>query len=70
MCYGNGEVSRDFTHIDNVVMANLLAADSRGPSGVTCNVACGSRHTLLELLAAICSAAGREVEPIFAPPRR
>ena len=66
---GSGEVSRDFTHIDNVVQANLLAADPASPSGITCNVACGDRHTLLELLAAICRAAGRDVEPIFGPPR-
>jgi UDP-glucose 4-epimerase len=66
---GNGEVSRDFTFVDNVVQANLLAADSSAPSGITCNVACGDRHTLLELLETICAAAERTVEPTFGPPR-
>jgi nucleoside-diphosphate-sugar epimerase len=66
---GTGEVSRDFTYIDNVVSANLLAADGHGTSGITCNIACGDRHDLLELLDAICRAAGRAVDPIFGPPR-
>ena len=66
---GNGEVSRDFTYIDNVVSANLLAAQASTPSGITCNVACGSRYTLLDLLDAICEAAGKRVEPTFGPPR-
>jgi UDP-glucose 4-epimerase len=67
--YGSGEISRDFTYIDNVVSANLLAADQRGPAELTCNIACGSRHSLLELLDAICVAAGRRVEPRYGPPR-
>ena len=62
-------MSRDFTYVDNVVSANLLAAQASTPSGITCNVACGSRYTLLDLLDAICEAAGRRVEPTFGPPR-
>lgn len=66
---GDGSVSRDFTHVANVVSANLLAAQPTAPSGVTCNVACNERRTLLDLLAEICRAAGREVTPTFGPPR-
>jgi UDP-glucose 4-epimerase len=66
---GSGEISRDFTYIDNVVEANLLAADASSPSGLTCNIAGGSRYTLLEVLASIGRAAGRRVEPEFGPPR-
>jgi UDP-glucose 4-epimerase len=66
---GTGEVSRDFTYIDNVVAANFLAARASSPTGLTCNVACGSRYSLLELLDAICAAAGRPTEPVFGPPR-
>lgn len=66
---GTGEVSRDFTYVDNVAKANLLAALATSPTGITCNIACGDRHTLLELLEAICSAAGRPADPIFGPPR-
>jgi UDP-glucose 4-epimerase len=39
------------------------------PSGLTCNVATGSHHTLTQLLQSICTAVGREVEPILGPPR-
>lgn len=66
---GSGETSRDFIYIDNVVDANLLAARTSSPSPLTCNIASGSRQDLLELLEAICSAAGRRVDPVFGPPR-
>ncbi len=48
--FGDGETSRDFTHIDNVVQANLLAcsADSKC-AGQVMNVACGERVTLNQL---------------------
>jgi len=66
---GTGEISRDFTYVDNVIQANLLAAGAPSASGLTCNVACGSRFSLLELLEAICKVAGRRVEPLFGPAR-
>lgn len=67
--YGSGEISRDFTYVDNVVAANLLASSRSSVSPITCNAACGSRYSLLELLQTICDSAGRQVDPIFAPPR-
>lgn len=67
--YGSGEISRDFTYVDNVVAGNLAAARPGVPSRITCNVACGSRYSLLQLLDAIGSAAGTRVEPDFGPPR-
>jgi nucleoside-diphosphate-sugar epimerase len=67
--YGTGEISRDFIYVDDVVAANLLAAMPTSPSGLTCNVATGSHHTLTQLLQSICTAVGREVEPILGPPR-
>ena len=66
---GTGEVSRDFTYVDNVVRANLLAARSESPSGITCNVACGARYSLIELHEAIGQAAGQLIPPLFGPPR-
>ena len=48
--YGDGEQSRDFTYIDNVVYANLNAASSPGASGKVINVANGERITLNQLL--------------------
>jgi len=67
--YGDGSASRDYTHIANVVQANLLAAADDGPLRLTCNIGTGSRWTLLELLDAITAAAGATAEPIFGPPR-
>ncbi len=66
---GTGEVSRDFTYVDNVVQANLLAAQASSPSGITCNVACGESHTLLQLLDAIRAATDLPADPDFGPPR-
>jgi UDP-glucose 4-epimerase len=66
---GDGLISRDFTYVDNVVEANMLAARGNVPTGITCNVACGSRYSLLELLQAIADALGQPVEPRFGPPR-
>ncbi|GBC95542.1 UDP-N-acetylglucosamine 4-epimerase [bacterium HR16] len=55
--FGDGEQSRDFTYIDNVVQANLLAMDSPRAVGKVYNVACGGRYTLNELI--------RQLEAIF-----
>jgi nucleoside-diphosphate-sugar epimerase len=49
--YGDGEQSRDFTYIDNVVSANLKAATSTGGVGKVLNVAIGDQITLNQLLA-------------------
>jgi nucleoside-diphosphate-sugar epimerase len=49
--YGDGEQSRDFTYIENVVAANLSAASATGAVGKVINVANGARITLNELLA-------------------
>lgn len=49
--YGDGEQSRDFTYIDNVVQGNLLAARCKGDlSGSVINLACGERISLLDLV--------------------
>ncbi len=48
--YGDGEQSRDFTYIDNVVQANLNAATAPAASGKVINVANGERITLNQLL--------------------
>jgi UDP-glucose 4-epimerase len=66
---GTAKISRDFVYVENVVAANLLAARSESPSGLTCNVATGSRQTLIDLVDAICATVGHTVEPIVGPPR-
>ena len=67
--YGDGQQSRDFTYIDNVVQANW-AASQRGPGrGEVVNVACGERYSLLELLQALGEALGVKPNPAFEPAR-
>ena len=48
--YGDGEQSRDFTYIDNVVDGNLLALRAPNAPGEVCNIGCGQRVTLNELI--------------------
>jgi UDP-glucose 4-epimerase len=67
--FGAGDTSRDFTYVENVVEANLLAADADRLSGLTCNIACGDRFSLLELLQTISGEVGRRIEPAFGPRR-
>jgi UDP-glucose 4-epimerase len=62
--YGDGLQSRDFTYVENVVNANLLAAEAEGVAGQAFNVACGGRYTLLDLLAKLNETIGSDIEPI------
>ena len=68
--YGDGEQSRDFTYIDNVVAANLSAGSSPGASGKVINVANGQRVTLNELLEVLKDLTGKpEVTAEYLEPR-
>jgi UDP-glucose 4-epimerase len=58
--FGDGEQSRDFTYIDNVVAANLSAAEAKGASGKVINVANGERITLNQLLEMLKELTGRQ----------
>lgn len=66
---GDGTFSRDFTYIDNVVHANLCAAEAPDPGGRTVNVACGDRFSLNELYALIQRHAGSDLPAIHGPAR-
>lgn len=67
--YGDGRQSRDFTYVDNVVSANLLAATVPGVTGLTANIGCGGRFDLLDLLDRIRDAVGTLADPVFEPTR-
>ncbi|MBU0743331.1 SDR family oxidoreductase [bacterium] len=66
---GDGSYSRDFTYIDNVVHANMCAAEAPDPGGITVNIACGDRFTLNELYEAIQEFVGTRLEPMHGPAR-
>ncbi|AQT69702.1 UDP-glucose 4-epimerase [Anaerohalosphaera lusitana] len=67
--YGDGEQSRDFTYIDNVVEANMCAANAEKTQGEVVNIACGDRITVNEIIKMINSITGQNVEPEYAPRR-
>jgi UDP-glucose 4-epimerase len=66
---GDGETSRDFTYVANVVEANVLAADADGVNGRVLNVATGGSHTVNELADTIGELLERPVEKRYGPPR-
>jgi UDP-glucose 4-epimerase len=67
--YGDGTQTRDFTYVQNVVQANLLACETDKADGEALNIACGERTSLLDLLGEINRLLGTNVEPIFEPGR-
>jgi UDP-glucose 4-epimerase len=67
--FGDGEQSRDFTYVDNIVEANLAALDAPGAAGEVMNVACGQRTTLNELAHGLIDRFDLDVEPAYGPAR-
>ena len=67
--YGDGEQSRDFSYIDNVVEANLLAARAKETHGEVVNIACGEAVTVNAIIHAINELLGKNVRPIYVPSR-
>jgi len=66
---GDGEQSRDFTYVANVVQANLLACCASGAAGLAINVGTGNRYTLNQTLALLEGITGRTALAKYAPPR-
>jgi nucleoside-diphosphate-sugar epimerase len=67
--FGDGEQSRDFTYIENVVDANIRAIDAADVAGRAINVACGERVTLNQLVAELQDLLGTSINPAYAAPR-
>ncbi|RKY11974.1 MAG: LPS biosynthesis protein WbpP [Planctomycetota bacterium] len=67
--YGDGEQSRDFTYVDNVVEANLLAARAKQTKGEVVNIACGERITINAVIELVNELLGKDIEPAYADPR-
>jgi UDP-glucose 4-epimerase len=62
--YGDGLQSRDFTYVENVVEANLLASEADDIAGRAFNVACGGRYSLLDLLGKMKQIIGTDIQPV------
>ncbi len=69
--FGDGEQSRDFTYVRDVIQANIRAAESRKADGEMLNVAKGDRTTVNELAGMIIRAFGKKgkIQPEYAPSR-
>ena len=67
--FGDGEQSRDFTYVQDVVDANLLAVEAEGVSGEVFNIACGERLTINRLVEILSDLVGAKRRPTYASPR-
>jgi nucleoside-diphosphate-sugar epimerase len=69
--FGDGDQGRDFTYIENIVSANLLAcaAPADKVAGKVFNVACGGQHTLKEIYQLLAELTGFDRPPLYGPPR-
>ncbi len=68
--YGDGEQSRDFTYVANVVAANLAACTAPGIGGEVFNVACGGRITVNSILDQINRIVGKSIAASYLEPRK
>lgn len=66
---GTGKQSRDFTYVENVVEANILAAVTPGIKCEVFNVACGKDQSILTLVDTLNKIMDKSVKPAFNPPR-
>jgi len=68
--FGDGKQTRDFSHIDNVIDANVAACEAPNEAlGESFNIACGSRISLLGLVDTVNKILGKKINPKFDPPR-
>jgi len=65
--WGDGETSRDFTYIDNVVDANILACEKKAAAGNVINIACNNAYTLNDLVDKLNKIIGTNISPMHGP---
>lgn len=68
--YGDGEQSRDFVYVDNVVNANLLACEAEGVSGMSFNIGSGEGRSLNDVLRVLSSVTGQPINANYLRPRQ
>ncbi len=68
--YGDGTQTRDFTFIENVVHANILAANASETKGQAINIACGQKVSVNDIIATINDLLGKKVPTNYVPRRK
>jgi len=68
--FGDGEQSRDFTYIENVVQANLLAMSAEHLHGEAINIACAEKTSLNQLVNVLRKILGSKLSPVYEEPRK
>jgi UDP-glucose 4-epimerase len=67
--YGDGEQSRDFTYVENVIAANMLATQASNAPGKVFNIGCGKRISLNQLVSVLGEIVGRKPIVRYTDPR-
>ena len=68
--YGDGEQTRDFVYVSDVVEANIKAATAPSAAGKAFNIATGGKLSINELLKTVCDLKGQPFKPIYKPGRQ
>jgi nucleoside-diphosphate-sugar epimerase len=68
--YGDGMQSRDFSYVENIVQANVLAAQAKDVNGVALNIACQESYSLLDLIKTLNAILEIKLEPVFESARK
>jgi len=68
--YGDGKQTRDFTYVENVVQANLLALEAPSVAGQAFNIAAGNEISLNQLVRTLAEISGEDFQPEYAAPRK
>lgn len=67
--YGDGEQTRDWTYVENVIHANTLAAEAKETRGDVVNAACGEQVSVNTIIARINELLDKDIQPNYFPPR-
>lgn len=67
--FGDGDQTRDFVYVENVVHANLLACHAEGAPGQVINIGTGNSASLLDVLRTLSEITGSRIDPQYDPPR-
>jgi UDP-N-acetylglucosamine/UDP-N-acetyl-alpha-D-glucosaminouronate 4-epimerase len=67
--FGDGEQSRDFSYIENVIQANIKAAEATETHGEVVNIACGAQVTVNQVIGRMNELLGADIEPTYEPER-